>query len=958
MALLTIVCNGVKLNLSQEATLLSKELTQAVASGTFTADVPGLDRRVLTHVTQYLEHYGPRRTEIPPLTKPLPPDGLPASGATKWDLDFLGLVDNGDQLVPLMHAAHKLGVTGLTDLTCAAAAARLRQAGDGGVAVLVQQWGQVPDFTDGEMRQLELERRHFSSPASPVAPTPSAKSTGLAFSVWLNQPERPDSVDPRHDFSVIQRTAVARAYVPDDAAVSCFKCNAAFGRVLGRRHHCRSCGRVFCGPCSSRTYLLPPTRKPIVPPEGPPGGWVPRAVWSSGLEPPQKVRVCDPCYAELELLSRVEMWTAVLEYSGATVPVLWQLCACSRILRTAAMAMLSRLREALYSLPLSRDTHFALLWANREHCRGHSRWVVQLAKSLPHDHWQQPDTVDFMRQALAELMPSPAPAPRRSNCWAMMCSRLCQPRLVLDDAVELLADLCPIPGTHALQILCLDFLDACSDEALRCFLPLFVSLLRHGPDGPLALFLRRRALASLDFANDLYWLLFVTREISNIDVRDKYAEVRSGLKDDLCEKTDLRRPTFRAFKSLLSCLNDLPLPPPDQPGRLPDVLRAAIDANKYFKPDWPLVLPTSPHQRLCTLRPERCRVMASNARPLKLTFTCRDRGAPAPSWRSVHFEEEVTALYKKDDLRVDQIMMGVIRFMREVLRQELADEEGLGDAVLTYNVVPTSSKSGFIEWVPDCKDVYSICRDGLPLQTWIYTQKANATDEVQGVRRRFIHSTAAYTVISYLLGVGDRHKHNFMVTTRGKFFHIDYGYVLGLNPNSLQNSYLRLTTQMQAFIGREEAWNEFLELTVRIFHCLRRHYSVVMRLLMLLTNADPPIANGVYTSQMVQTEILNRFAPDQSDRAASETFLRRLEQDMDQREDTVGDLVHYVSVEQFIPRMLRGTGSLVSAVAYTGLTGVGSVAYKAASLSHQYFTGTTAEPSSSSSSSSRPSTSP
>lgn len=35
------------------------------------------------------------------------------------------------------------------------------------------------------------------------------------------------------------------------------------------------------------------------------------------------------------------------------------------------------------------------------------------------------------------------------------------------------------------------------------------------------------------------------------------------------------------------------------------------------------------------------------------------------------------------------------------------------------------------------------------------------------------------------LGVGDRHKHNLMVTTEGKFFHIDYGYALGLQPNTV-----------------------------------------------------------------------------------------------------------------------------------------------------------------------------
>ncbi|KPP63266.1 hypothetical protein Z043_118491, partial [Scleropages formosus] len=45
-------------------------------------------------------------------------------------------------------------------------------------------------------------------------------------------------------------------WVPDEACSCCTTCKAPF-TVIRRKHHCRSCGKIFCSRCSSHSAPLP-----------------------------------------------------------------------------------------------------------------------------------------------------------------------------------------------------------------------------------------------------------------------------------------------------------------------------------------------------------------------------------------------------------------------------------------------------------------------------------------------------------------------------------------------------------------------------------------------------------------------------------------------------------------------------------------------------------------------------
>lgn len=105
-------------------------------------------------------------------------------------------------------------------------------------------------------------------------------------------------------------------------------------------------------------------------------------------------------------------------------------------------------------------------------------------------------------------------------------------------------------------------------------------------------------------------------------------------------------------------------------------------------------------------------------------------------------------LYKQEDVRKDSIILGIFRLMDLILREE-AD---LNLLVTTYPVVATSRDAGVLEFVPNSETLYAIQQGGYTIQNWI--NERNGDTKAGELRDRFVRSTAASSVISYLLGIG------------------------------------------------------------------------------------------------------------------------------------------------------------------------------------------------------------
>lgn len=358
----------------------------------------------------------------------------------------------------------------------------------------------------------------------------------------------------------------------------------------------------------------------------------------------------------------------------------------------------------------------------------------------------------------------------------------------------------------------------------------------------LATFLIQRACKNSTLANYLYWYLSIECEdhetIRKQDerVREMYVTVLKIFWRTLSTgSTDLKiiHSNLKKQQSFIESLVKLVKVVAKESGsrkkkteRFQQLLCDIDEFKINFTNFEPRPLPLDPEVFIKGIIPSKVSLFKSALMPSKLTFL------------TTNDTEYVTIFKHGDDLRQDQLILQMITLMDKVLRKENLDLK-----LTPYRALATSKKHGFVQYIDSVTVAEALTTEGSILN---FLKKYNPCDNSPfGVQAEtmdcYIKSCAGYCVITYLLGVGDRHLDNLLLTRNGNLFHIDFGYILGRDPKPLPAP-IRLTKEMVDAMGglNSEHYHEFRKQCYTAFLHLRRHANVMLNLFSLMTDASVP----------------------------------------------------------------------------------------------------------------------
>ncbi|KAG7234698.1 hypothetical protein INR49_004104 [Caranx melampygus] len=207
---------------------------------------------------------------------------------------------------------------------------------------------------------------------------------------------------------------------------------------------------------------------------------------------------------------------------------------------------------------------------------------------------------------------------------------------------------------------------------------------------------------------------------------------------------------------------------------------------------------------------EQCKVMASKKKPLWLQFKRAD-----PTTLS---KDPIGIIFKDgDDLRQDMLILQILLIMESIW-----ETESLDLCLLPYGCISTGNRIGMIEIVKDATTIANIQQSVVGstgafkdeiLYQWL-RDKCVSEDKFQQAVERFLFSCGGYCVATYVLGIGDRHNDNIMITES------DFLYVMGTS-------------------GKKSSphFQKFQDVCVKAYLALRHHTNLLIILfsMMLMT---------------------------------------------------------------------------------------------------------------------------
>eukprot|EP00057_Strongylocentrotus_purpuratus_P008911 XP_011663385.1 PREDICTED: phosphatidylinositol 4,5-bisphosphate 3-kinase catalytic subunit alpha isoform [Strongylocentrotus purpuratus] len=393
-------------------------------------------------------------------------------------------------------------------------------------------------------------------------------------------------------------------------------------------------------------------------------------------------------------------------------------------------------------------------------------------------------------------------------------------------------------------------LDRMSDEQVTQYLLQLVQVLKYESylDNPLARFLLKRSLYNQRIGHFFFWHL--RSEMHKPSVSRRFGLMLEAYCRSLGPYLKLLVRQVEALdklSKLTEMLNE----------KKDDTNRSVVKylADPYGKPDFhrsssreTSLVPVNPVLLLGASLAGSTSARMSSAKRASEMLEMGEAKEQLPQLGHVR-TPEISIRY----LRQDMLTLQMIQIMDSIWQQH-----GLDLKMTPYRCLATGNMTGLIEVVRNSSNIYDIQHKAGIMSTlqlksgvihqWI-KEKCKGSQYDAAVDT-FTKSCAGYCVATFILGIGDRHSSNIMVSQQGQIFHIDFGHFLGhvkkkygikreRVPFVLTEDFLKVITKGND-VSKSLEFKKFQELCCQAYLILRDHSNLFISLFTLMLGTEIP----------------------------------------------------------------------------------------------------------------------
>ncbi|CAK95176.1 unnamed protein product (macronuclear) [Paramecium tetraurelia] len=251
-----------------------------------------------------------------------------------------------------------------------------------------------------------------------------------------------------------------------------------------------------------------------------------------------------------------------------------------------------------------------------------------------------------------------------------------------------------------------------------------------------------------------------------------------------------------------------------------------------------------------------------------------------------------------DDIRQDMLTLQLIKIMDKIWL-----DDGLDFRMKPYKAISTQDNVGMIQVVSSSETIEKIhsqlgLMGAFELKTiWNYLKKKNFdTKSFETATDNFLRSCAGYCVATYILGIGDRHSGNIMITETGHLFHIDFAHFFGNFKQKFgikrERSKFVLTEEMAFVIGGRDGdlFKKFQQDCTNAYNLVRKHGHFIINIFLMNLSAGMPELQQASNVKYIEDQL----ALNLSDQEATAKFKQEIVNSLNDTWRQVDNWYHYM----------------------------------------------------------------